>query len=185
MRTTLVAVLVLALTGCRAHFDHTKDGDPLPPEKLAKLQPGSSHLDEALALLGAPDAFGWTDACDVLVYDSWSLRASHWEAENPYSYLTGPITPTSFLGEIPTFVMFVNAKSGAPLPARPPQTPGNRLVPGITFTNKPLTLNGDARGHDQVRLFFERESLLLDRIEVARGSPGNSVGDTAAGTFLK
>ena len=67
MRATLIAALVLALAGCRAHFDHTKDGDPVPAAKLEKLKTGSSHLDEALGLLGAPDALGWTEDCDVLV----------------------------------------------------------------------------------------------------------------------
>jgi hypothetical protein len=187
MRASIVAAaLTLALTGCRAHFERTRVGDPLPPEKLVQLVPGKSNLDEALALLGAPDGMDWTETSSVLVYDSWKLRTSHWEAENPSTYIMGgPIGPTTFLGEIPTYVLFVNAKSGAPLPSRLPQTPGAQRAPTPQITNKPVTLDGSTRGHDQVRVFFDNETLLLDRIEVSAGAPGTGLSDTAAGTFLK
>ena len=186
LRPLVAAALALVLTGCRVHVDHVRDGVTPVAQAILRLEPGKSRLDDALAALGAPDGVEWVDQDDVLLYSSFTVRSSHWEAENPYWYVTGGVSPTTLVGEVPGYFMFVNAKSGSPAPVRPPQGPGAMIpVPRFSLTSKPLTLNGDARGQEQVRLFFDRESQILQRIEVAHGTPGGGVGGVAQGTFLK
>jgi hypothetical protein len=182
-RITAALVLLLA-TGCRVHFDHVRDGVAQPAERVGTLETGKTTLDDALAILGAPDGLEWCDDDDVIVYDSWSLRSSHFQVDNPQTFL-GTITPQSFVGEAVTYVIFVAARTGRPAPSRAPQAVGTPPNPRSGMTTQPLTLNGDARGQERVRLFFDRNNQTLVRLEVAHSAPGGGVGGVARGTFLR
>ncbi|MBX3469039.1 MAG: hypothetical protein KF878_19380 [Planctomycetes bacterium] len=183
MRAGLAALAALALTGCRYHVEHVRDGQGAPPRAIARLEPGETSLGEALTALGAPDGVEWTYDADVLVYDHWEVRRSRWEVENPMTFV-GRLTPQSLVGEAVTYVVFVASRTGriAPTPPRPTgaPTPGR---PG--FTTKPLRLDGDQQGRERVRLVFTRRTQVLERVEVARGRPPGGVGGVARGTFLR
>lgn len=180
MSRALLLCAVLALTGCRYAIEHVSDGGSRDRDELAKLVPGETNLTEALAAMGAPDGVEWAYDEDVIVYDHWELQKTHWELENPMTFV-GRITPQAMVGEVVTYVIFVAGRTGRviPLPPRAP-TPGR---PG--FTSRPLTLDGNEQGRERVRLVFQRSTQVLDRVEVARGRPGTSVGGLARGTFLR
>lgn len=177
----LVLLLLLGLSGCRYHVTRNVDGAPRTAGQLARLVPGETSLTEALAALGAPDGVEWALDEDALVYDHWEVRTTHWELENPLTIVTG-LGPQTLIGEAVVYVMFVSQTTGRALRMPRPQQP----VPGRPgFTSKPLTLDGDERGRERVRLVFTRRTRLLARIEVARGRPAGGVGGLARGTFLR
>lgn len=179
-RAALAALAVLALGGCRYHIEHVRIGNPPSRAQLAKLVPGETNLTEALAAMGAPDGVEWALDQDVLVYDDWEIQKTHWELENPMTFV-GRITPQAMVGEVVTYVMFVAGRTGRTIPRPPRQpTPGR---PG--FSSKPLTLDGDEQGTQRVRLVFDRKTQVLARVEAAQGRPRTSVGGLARGTFLR
>ena len=180
MSRALVLCAALALTGCRYSVEHVIDGTPRGRQQLARLVPGETNLAEALEAMGAPDGVEWALDEDVIVYDHWELQKTHWELENPMTFASR-ITPQAMVGEVVTYVVFVASRTGRVVPTPPRQpTPGR---PG--FSSKPLTLDGDEQGRERVRLVFQRRTQVLDRVEVARGRPGTSVGGLARGTFLR
>jgi hypothetical protein len=184
-RRTLAALIALAalpLGGCRYHIEHVREGQVSAPTALKRLQPGETSIADAMNALGAPDGVEWTYDADVLVYDHWEIHRSHWELENPMTFV-GRLTPQSIAGEAVTYVIFVAGRTGRILPTPPrPQSGGTPGRPG--FTSKPLTLDGDQQGRERVRLVFTRKTQVLDRIEIARGRPAGGVGGIARGTFL-
>lgn len=182
MRAWIAVLALLTLGGCRYHVEHVHDGQAVPPRALASLAPGETNLAEALQALGAPDGVEWTVDHDVLLYDRWELRRTHWELENPMTFV-GRITPQSLAGEAVSFVMFVGSRTNqGPRPSRPSDAP---RIGRPAFTSKPLTLDGDEQGRERVRLVFDRGTQVLERIEVARGRPAGGVGGLARGTFLR
>ena len=118
MRAVVVALVALALGGCRYHIEHVREGQSAAPRAMAILQPGETSLAEAMAALGAPDGVEWTYDADVLVYDHWEIRRSHWELENPMTFV-GRLTPQSLVGEAVTYVFFVAGRTGRILPTPP------------------------------------------------------------------
>lgn len=182
-RQLLVALLPLVASGCRYHVQHVHDGQAVPPAGLASLVPGETSLGEALTALGAPDGVEWTVDDDVLLYDRWELRRTHWELENPMTFV-GRLTPQSLAGEAVSFVLFVGTSTGRvlPTPSRPREV---RQSPRPPFTSKPLTLDGDEQGCERVRLVFDRRTQVLKQVEVARRRPSSGVGGLARGTFLR
>jgi hypothetical protein len=181
VRRALLLLAALALSGCRYHIEHASFDRAPGKKQLARLTPGETNLAEALAELGAPDGVEWGLDTDVLVYDGWELQKTHWELENPMTFV-GRITPQALVGEAVAYVVFVAGRTGRvfPAPPKPGATPGR---PG--YTSKPLTLDGDEQGVHRVRLVFRRQSQVLDRVEVAHGDPRTSVVGLARGTFLR
>jgi hypothetical protein len=179
----VVALALLATSGCRYHIEHVHDGQAVPPAGLATLVPGETNIAEALAALGAPDGVEWTLDHDVLLYDRWELRRTHWELENPMTFV-GRVTPQSMVGEAVSFVLFVGSRTAQvlPRPSRPKDVP---RVGRPGFTSKPLTLDGDEQGRERVRLVFDRQTQVLAQVEVARRRPSGGVGGLARGTFLR
>lgn len=179
---SLIVVLAggLLAAGCRFDVQRIENGEPITAEVLAGLVPGRTTLDEALAACGAPDGVQWAPTSDVLLYDHWALQRTRWELENPFSFL-GPLTPQSFVGEAIAYVLFV-AERTEPLPTTLIESP--RLGrPAVT--SKPLTLRGAERGHHQLRLVFDRDSRLLERVEIARGIRRGGATGIARGAFLR
>jgi hypothetical protein len=185
VRTAIALVALAALSGCRLNLEHVKDGDAPAPEKVARLEAGKSKLDDALATLGAPDGLEWSEDEDVLFYDSSTARSSRWTMDNPMTYTN--LSIMSAVGEAVTYVTFVASKSGALLPLTGSGgRPGVVPLPAFAAVGvaKPLKLNGDASGVERLRLFFDRSSEVLVRIEVSHGAPEGGVTGIARGTFL-
>lgn len=174
------------LGGCRLNIDSARDGTPLEAERVAHLELGKSTIADVLSSAGAPDGVTWVDSEDVLIYTSARIRATRWTLDNPISFVNR-VTPQGFAGEIVAAAMFSMGSFGRRLPTRPP--PGRPMpesTPEIMSAfGKPLKLNGDRRGDDQVRFHFDPETHLLCRIEVLRGQPGSGAGAIAEGTFLR
>jgi hypothetical protein len=189
-RAVVAALLTLGLAGCRLHVDHVRVGTPVDAGTAASLEPGSATLASVLAKVGAPDDVAWIGSEDVLIYESATLRGTRWTLDNPASF-ANRITPQGFAGEVVSAALFTATRSiagplGVAVPTRPP--PG-RFMPQETpeimgAVGKPLVLNGDESGDEQVRFFFDRESSILTRIEVAHGGPGKGSAAIAGGTFL-
>ncbi len=139
-----------------------------------------------LAIAGAPDGVTWVDSEDVLVYSSARIRATRWSLDNPASFFNR-LTPQGFAGEIVAVALFTVGNMGRKLPTRPP--PGRPMpesTPEIMSSwGKPLRLNGDKRGDDQVRFHFEPARNTLCAIEVIHGQPESGAGAVAEGTFLR
>lgn len=184
LRALAAAALALASAGCRYNLEHVHEGRALPAREVARLQPGTTTLAQALAIVGAPDGLLWTPQSDVLVYDHVERFQSKWELENPVTFL-GRITPQAVAGEAVTFVLYAAARSGqpVPIPARRRRLPGPQTIP--TFTTRPLTLEGEAVGREQVLLVFERETQVLRAVEVATGRPVGGVLGVTRSTFLR
>lgn len=177
-----VAALGGVAAGCRLDVEHVREGRRLPAAALAALATSSTTLDGALAALGAPDAVEWTGTGDVLVYEHVRAQRTRWELENPMTFV-GQITPMAAVGELVTYTLYTARHTGRRLPTGPA---GPVAAPGRpVFTTRPLRLDGDDVGREQVRLVFDRATGHLDRIEVARGPATGGVGGVARGTFLR
>jgi hypothetical protein len=182
----LGALLLLALglgaAGCRYEFEHVREGRLPPQDTVARLTSGTT-LTAALELAGAPDGILWLPDKDVLVYDRVAQLRSRWELENPVTFV-GRVTPTAIAGEVVTLTLYTVARSGRQAPIRrgPPS-----FVPQTTptFTSRPLTLDGDQVGREQILLVFDRATQRLQWVERVRGRPETDVGGTASGTFLR
>jgi hypothetical protein len=181
----LLLVLGLGLTGaagCRYEFEHVREGRLPSRDTIALLQSGTT-LAATLDLAGAPDGILWLPGADVLVYDRVDQLRSRWELENPLSF-AARVSPTAVAGEVVTLALYTVARSGRQAPVRrgPPS-----FVPQTTptFTSRPLTLEGDQVGREQVLLVFDRATQRLRWVEVVRGRPETDVGGTASGTFLR
>jgi len=122
----------------------------------------------------------------VLVYTSARIRATRWTLDNPISF-ANRVTPQGFAGELVSAAMYTAGGTGRILPTRPP--PGRPMpesTPEIMGAfGKPLRLNGDQRGDDQVRFHFEPENHTLCGIEVIRAQPASGSGAIAQNTFLR
>jgi hypothetical protein len=183
----LVVLALLGLGGCRLNIDSARDGTPPDRDKLALLELGKSTLDDVLATAGAPDAIAWVDSEDVLIYESARVRSTHWTLDNPISFASR-VTPQGMAGEMIAAAMFsVSSVARGLIPTRPPS---NRPMPESTpeimgSFGKPLRLNGDRRGDDQIRFIFEPVSHHLVGIETIYASPTSGAGAIAENTFLR
>ena len=182
---TLLAGLLLGVggaAGCRYEFEHVREGRLPSRDAIARLESGTT-LTAALRLAGAPDGILWLPEADVLVYDRVDQLRSRWELENPLTF-TARVSPTAVAGEVVTLALYTVARSGRQAPVRrgPPS-----FVPQTTptFSSRPLTLEGDQVGREQVLLVFDRQTQRLRWVEVVRGRPETGVGGTAQGTFLR
>lgn len=139
-----------------------------------------------LAAAGAPDGVAWVDSEDVLIYTCARVRATHWSLDNPISF-ANRVTPQGFAGELVSVAVFTVGGMGRRLPSRPPPgRPMPEATPEIMSSfGKPLRLNGDERGVDEVRFHFEPEQHWLSCIEVIRGTPEGGAGGIAHTTFLR
>jgi hypothetical protein len=181
-------LVTLGLTGCRLHVNHVRVGDPVGLEATASFELGKATLQDVLTKVGAPDDVAWIGSEDVLIYESATLHGTRWNLDNPANF-ANKITPQGFAGELVAVAIFTAGRSiagpmGVSVPSRPP--PG-RFMPQETpeimgAFGKPLILNGDVSGDEQVRFFFDRDHFILTRIEVAHGSPESSI---AGKTFLR
>jgi hypothetical protein len=182
LATLLLGLALTCAAGCRYDFEHVREGRALPKAEVARLESGTT-MAEALAIAGAPDGLIWRPDDDVLVYDRVDQLRSRWELENPATFV-GRITPMAVVGEVTTLAIYTVGRSGRQAPIRrgPPS-----FVPQTTptFTSRPLTLEGDQVGRDQVLLVFDRATRRLRWVEVVRGRPQTGVGGTATGTFLR
>ena len=174
--------LAFGAAGCRYEFEHVREGRLPSRDTIALLESGTT-LAATLDLAGAPDGLLWFPDADVLVYDRVDQLRSRWEVENPASF-AARVTPTAVAGEVVTLALYTVARSGRQAPVRrgPPS-----YVPQTTptFTSRPLTLEGDQVGREQVLLVFDRATQRLRWVEVVRGRPATGVGGTASGTFLR
>jgi len=187
LRSALVlALLLVGLGGCRLNIDSARDGTPQDPDKLVRLELGRSTLDDVLAVAGAPDTLAWVDSQDVLVYESARIRSTHWTLDNPITFVNR-VTPQGMVGEMASAALFTFGGMGRFLPTRPP---ANRPMPESTpeimsSFGKPLRLNGDRRGDDQVRFYFDGLEHRLMGVEVIHGMPNSGAGAIAENTFLR
>jgi len=177
--------LCLGLVGCRLNIDAARDGTPLDPVKAAGLEVGKSTLDQVLGVAGAPDRVAWVDSQDVLIYESSRVRATHWTLDNPINFLR-KITPQGFAGELVAVAIFTAAGTNRRLESRPPS--GGPMPEGTPEVmggfGKPLKLNGDKRGDDEVRFHFEPLQHVLCMVEVIHAQPRSGTGAVAENTFL-
>lgn len=171
--------------GCRLNIDSARDGTPLEPARIARLELGKSTIDDVLAAAGAPSTVAWVDSEDVLVYESARIRATHWTLDNPITFVNR-VTPQGFAGELVSAALFTATGFRRMIPTRPP---ANRPMPEATpeimgAFGKPLKLDGDKRGDDQIRFHFEPEQHTLSGIEVIYAQPDGGAGAVAENTFL-
>jgi hypothetical protein len=81
-----VHLLLLLLTGCiQLSYDVYYNGEPVTPEAIASLQPGTTDLTTALARLGAP-RFVLEHQRDGIVLAWVSREASGWGLEFSYAF---------------------------------------------------------------------------------------------------
>ncbi len=184
-RAVLALGLLSGLAGCRLNIDSAREGTPLDTEKLVLLEVGASSLDDVLHAAGAPDGVMWVDSESVLVYESVRIRSTHWTLDNPVSFAQR-VTPQGFAGELVSMAIFTIGGTNRRLPTRPPP---NRPMPEATpeimgAFGKPLKLNGDKRGDDQVRFHFEPKHNRLCQVEMIHAQPGSGSAAIAANTFL-
>lgn len=177
----VVTGLGLAGSGCRYDLEHLREGRAPSTRTLARLEPGTTTLAEALAIAGAPDGLSWRPDADVLVYDLVEQLRSRWELENPATFVA-QISPQVIAAEAVTFAVYAASRSG-PSSIRRRRAPAPSTTP--SFSSRPLTLEGDTAGREQVLLVFDRSTQVLRAVEVARGRPAADVGGVARGTFLR
>jgi hypothetical protein len=178
--------LLSGLAGCRLNIDSARENTPVAMEKLVTLEVGTSSLDDVLRVVGAPDGVMWVDSESVLVYESVRIRATHWTLDNPVAFAQR-VTPQGFAGELVSMAIFTVGGMNRRLPTRPPP---NRPMPEATpeimgAFGKPLKLNGDKRGDDQVRFHFEPKHQRLCQVEMIHAQPGSGSAAIAENTFLR
>jgi hypothetical protein len=154
--------------------------------KLAHLELGKSTIDDVLAIAGAPSEVAWVETQDVLVYESARVRTTHWTLDNPITFV-GRVTPQGFAGELVSAVIFTAGGTNRILPTQsvprrptPPSTPD--IMGGFS---KPLKLDGNNRGDDEVRFHFDGGAHTLCQIEWIYAQPRSGSGAIAENTFLR
>jgi hypothetical protein len=187
-RARLAAPLAaLALcAGCRLAVEEVHDGVAPDPARIARLAAGRSTLDDALGSLGAPDRVEWVAGEDVLVYASAAGRRTRWTLENPLTYVGATIGARA-LAEATTYALYTAEQTRARPPEAAPEAPRHPRTDQVSDprTVNPLALHGAIAGREEVRLFFDRASGLLTRIEVARLCPPPGPGGIAENAFLR